>query len=91
MRDSGPCAGRYQGWCRLAVAALPPPATAQQALAVVALVWAANLALGLLHSILAEQPGPKIIAMRRTTSGRNIAVAVDQPPESGIRSIWTLA
>ena len=78
-------AGRYRGPCRSVLALVDPPATYQQALTLAVLIWTANLLLGYINSVLVAQASPKVIALRRTTSGRNIAVAVDQPPEEGIR------
>lgn len=61
------------------------PQSAGQALGIVMLFMLANLGLGFLRTVFVAESPPKIIALRRTDSGRNVAVAVDQPPEEGIR------
>ncbi len=71
--------------CTTAFSILDLGATLRQALTLAGLFLLANLSLGFLNSLLAPEPPAKLIALRRTESGRNVAVAVDQPPEAGIR------
>lgn len=71
--------------CNSAFSILDLTASSRQLITLAGLFLIANLSLGFLHSVLTPEPAAKLIALRRTESGRNVAVAVDQPPEEGIR------
>ena len=72
--------------CTTAFSILDLTASLRQAITLAGLFLLANLSLGFVRSFLSPQPSAKLIALRRTDSGRSVAVAVDQPPEEGIRS-----
>lgn len=82
-------AGNFGGFCKIAFAVVDVSATVHQVLTVMALLTLANLALGFVYITLGSTVPSKVIAMRRTGSGRSVTVTLDQPPETGIRCSFT--